>query len=139
MIISRTLDWLLVTADGRIAVKGSADLSGTPVGFVFYGAQGCGSGLGSGCQPGPDRIRMLIWRLSDGPTPEGVNPIYDNVPGGSFELDDFLDNHSAEATCRSTPREADPWARSRAGAVERSPGRRPPPPVARVVMALAAC
>jgi hypothetical protein len=87
---SRTLDWLVVTPDGRFAVKGTADLSGTPVGFVFYGAQGCGSGSGSGCQPGPDRIRMLIWRLSDGPTPEGVNPIYDNVPGGSFELDDFL-------------------------------------------------
>ena len=56
------LDWMVVTPDGKIAIKGTAErIPGQNVGFVLYGYYGCPAGQTSGCQPGPHRLRMVVW------------------------------------------------------------------------------
>lgn len=83
------LEWLVVTPDGKIAVKGTAErVPGQNVGFVLYGYYGCPSGVTSGCQPGPSRLRMVVWDVTaNGPIPDGVPAIYDNRAGHSFDVD----------------------------------------------------
>ena len=83
------LDWLVATADGKIAIKGTAERgSGDEVGFVLYGYHGCRAGQADRCQPGPDRLRMVVWdATAHGPVPEGVPVLYDNRPGAPFALD----------------------------------------------------
>jgi hypothetical protein len=83
------LEWLVVTPDGKIAIKGTAEgASGHDVGFVLYGYRGCPSGRTDGCQPGPHRLRMVVWdSTANGPIPEGVPALYDNRPGSSFDID----------------------------------------------------
>jgi hypothetical protein len=78
----------VVTPDGKVATKGTGTTGGTAVGFVIYGADGCGNGQTEGCQAGPDRLRALIWPLSAGPIP-GKTLVYDNLPGADFDLDRF--------------------------------------------------
>jgi len=84
------LDWLVVTPDGKIAIKGTAErIPGQRVGFVLYGYYGCPAGQSSGCQPGPSRLRMVVWdSTAHGPIPDGVPAIYDNRAGTSFDIDD---------------------------------------------------
>ena len=83
------LDWLVVTTDGKIAIKGTAErIPGQNVGFVLYGYYGCPPSTSTGCQPGPNRLRMVVWDSSaNGPIPDGVTAIYDNRPGASFDVD----------------------------------------------------
>lgn len=83
------LDWLVVTPDGKIAIKGTAErIPGQSVGFVLYGYYGCPAGGAGGCQPGSHRLRMVVWdSTADGPIPEGVPAIYDNRAGRSFDVD----------------------------------------------------
>jgi PKD domain len=70
------LDWLVVTRDGRTAIKGTAERSpGHQVGFVLYGYHGAG----------PDRLRIVVW--AGGPVPDGAPVLYDSRPGASFDLD----------------------------------------------------
>jgi hypothetical protein len=82
-----SLDWLVVSPDGEAAVKGSGTMGGQDVRFIMYGYQGCGSGSGTGCQPGPDAFRAVIWPASQGSTPTAPF-LYDNVPGADLELAD---------------------------------------------------
>jgi hypothetical protein len=84
------LDWLVVTPYGRIVVKGTAErIPGQQVGFVLYGYYGCPAGQRTGCQPGPSRLRMVVWdSTAHGPIPDGVPLIYDNRPGSSFDVDE---------------------------------------------------
>jgi hypothetical protein len=81
------LDWLVVTPDGKIAIKGTAERSpGQRIGFLLYGYHGCSAGQSDGCQPGPHRLRLVVWdHTANGP--EGVPIRYDNRPGGSFDID----------------------------------------------------
>jgi hypothetical protein len=83
------LDWLVVTPDGKLAIKGTAERSpGHNVGFLLYGYHGCPAGQSDRCQPGPHRLRMVVWDSTDGgPVPEGVPTLYDNRPGSSFDID----------------------------------------------------
>lgn len=69
------LDWLVVTPDAKAATKGSATLNGQPgYGFVLYGYDE------------PDRLRIVIWPLSDGPNPTTATT-YDNRPSAGYDLD----------------------------------------------------
>jgi hypothetical protein len=70
------LQWLVVTPDGKFAVKGTGT---TGVGFVVYGIDG---------SEGPDRLRVLVWPLSAGPIPDAT-VLYDNVPDADFDIDRF--------------------------------------------------
>ena len=70
------IDWLVVTADRRIAIKGTASVHGGPSrGFVLYGWQGA-----------PDRARLVLWSLDEGPVP-GETLVFDNNPGADYDLD----------------------------------------------------
>jgi PKD domain len=61
------LDWLVVTPDGRFAIKGTAEQGrGHRIGFVLYGS------------------RIVVW---DGAIPEGAPILYDSRPGASFDID----------------------------------------------------
>jgi len=82
-----SLDWLVVSPDGEAAVTGSGTMGGQDVRFILYGYQGCGSSSGTGCQPGSDAFRAVIWPASQGVTPTAPF-IYDNVPGADLELAD---------------------------------------------------
>ncbi|MEV4473939.1 PKD domain-containing protein [Nonomuraea sp. NPDC049504] len=69
------LEWLVVTPDGKAAVKGTAKVGGdSGYGFVLYGYDD------------PDKLRMVVWRSSDGPVP-GNNLVYDSNRGTSYDLD----------------------------------------------------
>jgi hypothetical protein len=72
---SDSLDWLVVTPDGKAAVSGTATLNGVVYRFILYGYDGS-----------PDRMRIVIWLASAGPCPTGPF-LYDNRPGASFDLD----------------------------------------------------
>jgi len=82
-----SLDWLVVAPNGEAAVEGTATMGTQQVRFILYGYQGCGGSSSTGCQPGPDAFRAVIW-----PASQGANPtapfLYDNVPGGDLELAD---------------------------------------------------
>jgi hypothetical protein len=53
--------------------------------WVYYG---CPAGQSTGCQPGPNRLRMVVWdSAANGPIPDGVPLLYDNRTGNSFDGD----------------------------------------------------
>jgi hypothetical protein len=83
------LEWLVVTPNGKIAIKGTAEGSpGHRVGFVLYGYHGCATGQTGHCQPGPHRLRVVVWdATAHGLVPEDVPALYDNRTGASFDLD----------------------------------------------------
>jgi hypothetical protein len=83
------LEWLVVTKDGKIAIKGTAErLDGRKVGFVLYAYDGCPAGQTQGCQAGADRLRVVVWDIDlHGPIPEGVPAIYDNRGSSPFDID----------------------------------------------------
>ncbi|MEU4217404.1 PKD domain-containing protein [Actinoplanes sp. NPDC026623] len=84
-----TLDWLVVTPDGKVAAKGSGTLAGHSgrYGFVFYGYDGCTTGGTAGaCQPGTDKFRAVVWPLSAGANP-GAGTVYDNRPSAGYDVD----------------------------------------------------
>jgi hypothetical protein len=80
-------------AVGREGAREGALLDGSPipgqnVGFVLYGYYGCPAGVTEGCQPGPHRLRVVVWDSTQhGPIPEGAPALYDNRAGTSFDLD----------------------------------------------------
>ncbi|MFG1610429.1 NucA/NucB deoxyribonuclease domain-containing protein [Actinoplanes sp. NPDC049265] len=68
------LQWLVVTRDNKVAVRGNGQLNdGTAVQYVLYGWQS------------PDRMRLLIW--SGGGNPRFDQAIYDNNRTGEYDLD----------------------------------------------------
>lgn len=81
------LEWLVVTPDGKIAAKGTGFIQGKPerYGFVFYGYDSC-AGRATGCQPGADRFRVVVWPLSAGANP-GTGTVYDNRPQAGYDVD----------------------------------------------------
>jgi hypothetical protein len=68
---SRSMEWLVVAPDGKIAVKGK---TGDAHGYVLYGYDE------------PDKFRIVVWRLADGPIP-GSDLVYDNHRGADYDLD----------------------------------------------------
>lgn len=83
---STALQWLVVTPDGKIAVRGTGTgEDGSALGFVFYGYRGCPR-TGPDCQAGVDRTRMVVWRLSAGAHP-GAGTVYDNQATAGYDLD----------------------------------------------------
>ncbi|HZC27815.1 MAG TPA: PKD domain-containing protein, partial [Actinopolymorphaceae bacterium] len=67
------LEWLVITADGKAALKGSAKVDGQDgYGFVAY--------LQSG------GFRTVVWPTSQGSIPPAT-PLYDNRRGASYDLD----------------------------------------------------
>jgi hypothetical protein len=78
--------WLVVTPDGKIAAKGTGVSGGTAYGWVVYGYQGCTAGRTTGCQPGPDKLRVVTWPLSAGANP-GTATLYDNVASAGYDVD----------------------------------------------------
>lgn len=82
------LEWLVVTPDGKVAAKGtSTTATGDTVGFVFYGYRGCPA-AGPDCQPGPDRMRAVLWPTNTGQIP-GTTITYDNRRGADYDIDRF--------------------------------------------------
>jgi hypothetical protein len=84
----RGLEWLVVTPDGKIAAKGTGRLQGSnaPHGIVMYGYDGCADGRTTGCQPGPDSYRVVVWPLAAGTYPTTGN-LYDNKAGARYDVD----------------------------------------------------
>lgn len=81
------LDWLVVTPDGKVAAKGTGTVNGVSgYGFVFYGYDGCVTGQTTGCQPGTDRFRVVIWPLSAGAYPVDTI-VYDNRRDKGYDVD----------------------------------------------------
>jgi PKD repeat protein len=72
---STDLEWLVVTPDGKVAVKGTGAVGGQQgYGFVLYGyAQ-------------PDQFRLVVWPLSAGDIP-GDATFYDNRPAAGYDVD----------------------------------------------------
>ncbi|TXK40057.1 hypothetical protein [Nonomuraea sp. C10] len=71
------LEWLVITPDGKAAVKGKATVAGrSGYGFVLYG------------HDEPDRLRLVVWPLSQAPYPGGP-PAYDNRRVDEFDIDRF--------------------------------------------------
>ncbi|MBQ1052118.1 hypothetical protein KBX50_27135 [Micromonospora sp. C51] len=82
------LEWLVVTPDGKVAAKGTSTTStGDNVGFVVYGYRGCPA-AGPDCQPGPDRMRAVLWPTTSGTVP-GNTITYDNRRGADYDVDRF--------------------------------------------------
>ncbi|HEX6686452.1 MAG TPA: NucA/NucB deoxyribonuclease domain-containing protein [Candidatus Limnocylindrales bacterium] len=72
---STRLDWLVVTPDAKVAVKGEGTVNGVGgYGFVAYGYDD------------PSKLRVVVWSLADGPNP-GSSSMYDNRIGGDYDLD----------------------------------------------------
>jgi endonuclease/exonuclease/phosphatase family metal-dependent hydrolase len=72
-LASTELDWLVITPDGRVAVKGTGRVNGTSgYGFLAYAVDG--------------RFRMVVWPLSHGRIPPDA-PLYDNRRGSGYDLD----------------------------------------------------
>jgi PKD repeat protein len=72
---STSLDWLVVTPRGTVAVKGSATVNGES----GYGYVACG-------YDDPDKLRLVVWPLSEGSYP-GTPVTYDNRAGSDYDLD----------------------------------------------------
>ncbi|WP_433432374.1 hypothetical protein [Nonomuraea sp. CA-141351] len=73
---SIAMEWLVVTPDSKVAVKGTATLNGEDgYGFVAYGYD-----------DDPDALRLVVWSLSEGPYPQ-ANTVYDNRRDGHYDLD----------------------------------------------------
>jgi hypothetical protein len=74
---STRLDWLVVTPDAKVAVKGEATVNGAAgYGFVVYG------------HDDPAKVRVVVWPLSGGANPGSAN-LYDNRRGMDYDLDRF--------------------------------------------------
>lgn len=74
-LASTALDWLVVTRDGKAAVKGAATLDGEPgFGFVAYATS-------------DHRFRLVVWRLADGDHP-AEQIVFDSRRGADFDLDE---------------------------------------------------
>jgi endonuclease/exonuclease/phosphatase family metal-dependent hydrolase len=70
-----SMEWLVVTPDGKAAVKGTGTVAGqSGYGFVLYGYDD------------PDKLRIVIWPLADSPIPGGT-PTYDNRRDAGFDVD----------------------------------------------------
>ncbi|NBE52819.1 PKD domain-containing protein [Streptomyces boluensis] len=67
-LVSTRLDWLVITPDGKAAVKGEA----TGHGFLGYVKSG--------------EFRGVVWPLSEGKNPP-EKPLYDSSPGQSWDVD----------------------------------------------------
>jgi PKD domain-containing protein len=73
-----SLEWLVVTPDGKIAVKGtSTGADGTAYRFVFYGYD----------RSGDDAMRLVVWRAAAGAVP-GAGTVYDNRPNAGYDIDE---------------------------------------------------
>jgi len=67
----------VITPDGKAAVKGKATVAGQGgYGFVLYG------------HDEPDKLRLIVWPLSQAPYPGGL-PTYDNRRVNEFDIDRF--------------------------------------------------
>lgn len=79
---STSAEWLVITPDDKVAIKGVATVAGRPgdYGFVLYAYDA-----------EPDRYRLVAWPLASGSNPDEAGRdalTYDNVRGGSFDLDE---------------------------------------------------
>ncbi|MEU0155358.1 PKD domain-containing protein [Micromonospora fulviviridis] len=72
---STALEWLVVTVDQKVAVKGTGTVNGVPgYGFVAYGTDT------------PDAVRLVVWPLSAGQYPQETL-LYDNRGKAGYDLD----------------------------------------------------
>ncbi|MEU8238741.1 hypothetical protein AB0C07_10880 [Actinoplanes missouriensis] len=84
-----TLEWLVVTPDGKVAAKTTGTLAGSSerYGIVFYAYEGCAGATRAGaCQTGPDRVRTVVWPLSKGSYPTG-DVFYDSRASAGYDVD----------------------------------------------------
>jgi hypothetical protein len=86
-ISDTSLEWLVVTPDGKIAAKGRGTVGGNAgYGFVFYGYDGCANGGAAGCRPGPDQFRTVVWEGGAGSHP-GSYTLFDTSRGANYDVD----------------------------------------------------
>jgi hypothetical protein len=79
------IEWLVVAPDRRFAMKGTGELiTGRRVGFVVYGYDDC---TAPACTSTPDKLRVVIWDLANGPVPGRGAPIHDTRGDASYDLD----------------------------------------------------
>ncbi|MCO1597065.1 PKD domain-containing protein [Micromonospora sp. RHAY321] len=72
---STALEWLVVTLEDKVAVKGTGTVNGVPgYGFVAYGFDD------------PDASRLVVWPLSAGQYPQDT-VLYDNRGTAGYDLD----------------------------------------------------
>ncbi|MGH3341368.1 MAG: PKD domain-containing protein [Carbonactinosporaceae bacterium] len=70
---STDLEWLVITPNGKVAIKGTGRVDGKDgYGFLAYAQSG--------------RYRSVVWPLSKGMIPPG-SPLYDSVRGASYDVD----------------------------------------------------
>jgi PKD domain len=70
---STRLEWLVITPDGKVAIKGTGRVGGrSGYGFVAYAEA--------------RKLRLVVWPLSQGPTPTRQS-LYDNRPAASYDVD----------------------------------------------------
>ncbi|GAA2673839.1 NucA/NucB deoxyribonuclease domain-containing protein [Actinoplanes palleronii] len=84
-----TLEWLVVTPDGKIAAKTTGTLAGSSerYGIVLYAYESCtGATRAGACQIGPDRVRTVVWPLSKGDYPTG-DVLYDSRASAGYDVD----------------------------------------------------
>jgi hypothetical protein len=88
---NQKMDWSVITPNGKIAIKGSAEnIPGKKIRFLLYGQYGCPAGQTTGCQPGAHRLRMVVWDSTTyGDIPQGVPALYDNRLVAEFDIDRF--------------------------------------------------
>jgi hypothetical protein len=78
MRTDNSLQWVVITPDGKIAIKGRGELvPGTRVNFVMYAYRG---------DPGGGRFRIVIWPQSAGDIP-GTDITFDNRSGVDYDVD----------------------------------------------------
>jgi hypothetical protein len=88
-ITGGTLEWLVVTPDGKIAAKTTGTLAGSSAryGIVLYAYESCtGATRAGACQNGPDKVRTVVWPLSKGPYPTG-DVFYDSRASAGYDVD----------------------------------------------------
>ncbi|MEV6109911.1 PKD domain-containing protein [Streptomyces sp. NPDC051940] len=72
---SDTVDWLVVTPDGKTAFRGTGTLNGeSGYGFVAYATAD------------PEAFRIVVWDLDASPHPDG-EPLYDTARGAGYDVD----------------------------------------------------
>ncbi len=71
--VSLDLEWLVITPDAKVAIKGTGAVDGEGgYGFVLYAEA--------------TKLRLVVWPLDQGPIPTG-QPLYDNRPTAGYDVD----------------------------------------------------
>ncbi|MGW5645230.1 endonuclease/exonuclease/phosphatase family protein [Saccharopolyspora sp. NPDC003752] len=72
-LVTTSFDWLVITPDGKAALRGTGTVDGTEHGFLVYVTAG--------------HFRTVTWPLSESENPP-ADPEHDSNPGASYDVDE---------------------------------------------------